>query len=144
MPPALSRFVKYATVGTVTFALDLIALFLLVELFFAPYTYAAGGAFMVAVSINYMLSRKYVFVGSNRSVTVGYINFLAIAGVGVLFVVGGMYVLVTYFGLYYLVARVAVAFVTSLWNYSINLFFNFKVAGLHISKRHTNKPNLIQ
>jgi putative flippase GtrA len=131
MTPALIRFLKYATVGAVTFALDLVALFLLVELFSAPYTYAAGGAFMVAISINYVLSRKYVFVGSSRSVTVGYTNFLAIAGVGILFVVGGMYVLVTYFGLYYLVARVAVAGVTSLWNYSINLFFNFKVAGVH-------------
>jgi putative flippase GtrA len=127
--PAVKRFVKYSTVGVGTFLIDLVLLFLLTDVFSIHYLYAAGIAFLIAVTINYALSRRYVFKGSARSGSVSYVNFLFIAFIGLGFVVGGMYVLVSMFSVSYVLARVFVAGLTGVWNYLMNLYVNFKVAG---------------
>jgi putative flippase GtrA len=93
---------------------------------------AAGVAFIIAVSVNYLLSRRLVFKGSLRSVGGGYLNFMIIAGAGLLLVTAGMFALTSWLGVHYLVARVAIAVVTGFWNYLMNLYVNFKVAGNHV------------
>lgn len=118
-------------VGITTFAFDLLLLSLLVEVFLVPQVYAAGLAFVIAVSLNYWVSRRYVFPGTLRGAKVGYANFLLIAGVGLFIVTAGMYLLTT-LGVPYLVARVGIAALTGFWNYLMNLYVNFKVVGIHI------------
>lgn len=130
MKLALVRFGKYTLVGTVIFVLDLGLLFLLVDTFLIPPVFAAGLAFIVAVSLNYFVSRKFVFSKTRREVKIGYLTFLLIAGVGLLLVTGGMYVLL-HLGVQYLLARVIIATVTGFWNYMMNLYVNFNVAGIH-------------
>lgn len=129
--PTFQRFLKYSTVGTTTFLFDLFLLWLFTDVMAINYLLAAGVAFVVAVSINYVLSRRYVFRDSLRSVGSGYVNFLLIAGMGLLFVVGGMYVLVEFFVLPFMAARVVIAAVTGFWNYLMNLYVNFSVVGKH-------------
>lgn len=128
---ALKRFAKYSVIGGGTFLLDLSLLYVFTDFWGINYIVGAGLAFLIAVSINYTLSRTFVFKGTKRGMKAGYINFLFIVGVGLLAVMGGMYVLVTLLGLGYLVSRVVVAVVTGFWNYLINLFVNFKVVGKH-------------
>lgn len=127
--PALQRFSKYSLVGLGTFLFDLLLLYILTEFFGVNDVFAAGLAFWVAVSINYVLSRKYIFKGTTRGVGAGYVNFLLIVSIGSLVVMGGMYVLVTVLGFGLLISRVSIAIVTGIWNYLMNLFVNFKVAG---------------
>jgi len=131
MQLALVRFFKYSLVGGLTFILDLLLLYLFIDLFHLNYVVASGLAFVIAVSLNYLLSRKYVFKNSQRNLNEGYANFLLIATVGLLAVTGGMYVLVTLHGIHYAVSRIIVASITGFWNYLMNLFVNFKVAGEH-------------
>jgi putative flippase GtrA len=128
---ALKRFFKYALVGGSTFALDLLLLFLFTHVFGWHYLFATGIAFLTAVSINYLLSRRFVFKGTLRSVHAGYVGFLSIAALGLLWVTGLMFVCVEYLGWGYLPARVAVAAVVGIWNYLLNLYVNFKVVGMH-------------
>ena len=78
----LIRFAKYTFVGTSTFAFDLALLFVLTELFHLNYLISAGAAYLIAISINYVFSRRYVFAGTLRSVHAGYVIFLLIAGAG--------------------------------------------------------------
>lgn len=127
--PAVLRFLKYSTVGFGTFLFDLALLYVLTDVFHIHYLYAAGFAFLVAVSINFLLSRRFVFRGSARSAQVSYLNFILIASIGLAMVVGGMYVLVSVFSVSYVLARVFVAGLTGIWNYLMNLYVNFKVAG---------------
>lgn len=127
--PAAIRFIKYSTVGAGTFLFDLALLYILTDVLHIHYLYSAGIAFLIAVSLNFILSRKYVFKGSARSTQVGYINFILIALIGLGMVVGGMYVLVSVFSVSYVVARVFLAGLTGIWNYLMNLYVNFKVAG---------------
>lgn len=117
--------------GGGTFTFDLALLYVLTDFFAVQYVIAAGMAFIIAVSINYWISRQYVFKHTLREVKEGYVHFVAIASIGLLMVMGGMFVLVEYAHFDYLFARAVVAIVTGFWNYLLNLYVNFKVVGTH-------------
>jgi putative flippase GtrA len=129
---AWERFLKYVLTSSSTFAFDLGLLFLLVDVFGLGQVWSAGLAFVVAVSINYFLSRRFVFKGTLRSLKGGYAGFIMIALIGLLIVTGGMFLFLEYTDVHYLVARIAIAGVAGLWNYFMNLYVNFKVAGKHV------------
>lgn len=131
MPLSIQRFLTYSVVGATTFAFDLALLFVLTDLFGVHYLSAAGGAFLIAVSCNYLISRRYVFKKTKTHLGRGYLNFFCIAGVGLLIVTGGMYILTTQLGVNYYIARIGIAGLTGFWNYLLNLYLNFKVAGSH-------------
>ncbi|HWU24289.1 MAG TPA: GtrA family protein [Candidatus Paceibacterota bacterium] len=128
---SLVRFLKYSTIGFFTFLLDLALLYFLSDIVLVNYVVAAGIAFVIAISVNHSLSRKHVFKGTVRTWKIGYVNFLLIALIGLLIVTGGMYVLVGLLRVNFLAARISIAIITGLWNYTVNLFANFKVAGKH-------------
>lgn len=128
---ALVRFLRYTVVGGSTLAFDLVLLYAMTEKLGVPYYLATPGAFLVAVSINYLISRKFVFAGTKRGHQVGYSFFILIALAGAFVTTSGVLLLVTYAHLYYLFARVLVACFVGIANYLLNLFFNFKVAGIH-------------
>ncbi len=127
----LTRFFRYTLVGGTTFGADLLLLFLVTEYLGVPYYIATPGAFLLAVSANYLISRHFVFRGTTRTHTVGYSVFIGAALLGALVTTAGVALLVSYAHLYYLVARVLVAVCVGMGNYLFNLFLNFKVVGLH-------------
>lgn len=126
----MRRFFKYTGVGVSTLLLDLALMFALADGLGWHYVAAASGAFAVAVSVNYAASRRYVFSGTLRGAGEGYAIFLSVAAAGMAAVAGGMYLLVDIFHWTYLPARLAVASATGLWSYLMNLYVNFKVAGV--------------
>jgi putative flippase GtrA len=128
---ALLRFLRYTLVGGSTFLFDLLLLFAVTTYAGVPYYLATPGAFLIAVSLNYLISRRFVFRGTERGHTVGYSVFIGIAVLGALFTTLGVTLFVTYAGLHFLVALVLTALVVGMGNYLFNLFFNFKVVGRH-------------
>jgi putative flippase GtrA len=131
MNKSLVRFLKYASVGTSTFLFDLFLLYLLIDYIKIHYALATPLAFGVAVSINYFISRRFVFKGTLRSAPAGYGIFMVIALTGMATVTGLMVVFIEVFHLRYLPARIMIAGIVGLWNYFMNLYVNFKVAGQH-------------
>jgi putative flippase GtrA len=129
--PAVFRFLRYTLVGGSTFAFDLLLLYVVTEFLGVPYYIATPGAFLIAVSINYLISRRFVFKGTTRGHTVGYSAFILVALMGAGVTTLGVTLLVTYAGLYFMLARVLTACVVGMGNYLFNLFYNFKVVGLH-------------
>lgn len=125
----ITRFCKYSSVGVSTFLFDLVLLYALVEFFQVQYLIATGAAFIIAITINYSLSRCFVFSETVRPIRSGYIIFLLIAGMGLVWVTGLMYLFVGVFGAPLLISRVIVAGIVGMWNYLMNLYLNFKVAG---------------
>jgi putative flippase GtrA len=122
-----THFTKYFIIGVSTFAFDLALLFLFAEIFHLYYVISAGLAYLVAITINYLLSRHYVFSNTLRSAHAGYAIFLLIAGVGFVLVTGFVYFFVQTLGLNLFVSRVLVAAIVGVWNYFMNLYVNFKV-----------------
>lgn len=129
--PTYKRFLKYALVGGSTFAFDLVLIWIMTELFGVPYQISTALGFLIAVSINYLLSRTFVFKGTERRIHHGYVYFILFAGGGALLITGAVTFLVAFFALHYLVARVLVACVVGFANYLFNLHVNFRVAGHH-------------
>ncbi len=128
MNKSFQRFLKYCLVGGSTFAFDLFLLFLLVDHFEINSTFSAGISFVIAVSVNYFLSRKFVFQGTLRSIKSGYFIFLGIALFGMLAIIIFMFIFVEILHWHYLVSRIIIASLVGSWNYLMNLYVNFKVA----------------
>src|SRR3989344_658256 len=124
---ALQRFLKYSLVGISTFAFDLFLLLVFTEFFSWHYLIAAGAAFLIAVSVNYVLSRQFVFIGTSRSVSEGYVLFLIIAGTGLAAVTFFMFIFVDILHWNYLFSRIAIAGIVGIWGYLMNFYFNFKL-----------------
>ena len=130
MRKSIKRFSRYASVGVSTFALDLAMLYVLVQWFEVSLSIATPCSFLVAVSLNYTLSRAHVFKGSGRSWHMGYAYFLGVALIGAAATTGIVEFLVAK-GLYFIVARIIAAGIVGVGNYLFNLHVNFKVAGKH-------------
>ncbi|MEK7494898.1 MAG: GtrA family protein [Patescibacteria group bacterium] len=130
---AIFRFLKYSIVGGSTFLFDLALLFVLVDIFHLDPILSAGGAFLIAVSINYLISRRLVFRGTKRTLHTGYGIFLLITGIGAAVVMGLMALFVNVFDWSPLPSRVAIALVVGIWNYLMNLYVNFRIAGEYYS-----------
>ncbi|MEI6787163.1 MAG: GtrA family protein [bacterium] len=128
---SLKRVLKFGVVGGLTFALDLILLFVFIDWLEWNYILATGIAFAIAVSVNYYGDRRWVFKGTLRSIRAGYVIFMVIGCVGAAIAMVGMSVLVGVFHIHYVASRIAIASLVGLWNYFMNLYVNFQVAGKH-------------
>lgn len=128
---SLRRFLSYSAVGGTTFAFDLALLYLLTEFAQVPLVIGTPLAFLIAVSGNYLLSRKFVFHKTTRGHPSGYSLFISMALLGALCITGAVSFLVSYFALSYLIARILVAGIVGVVNYLFNLYINFRVAGTH-------------
>lgn len=123
------RFTRYSAIGVSTFLLDLGLLFVLIDFFGVHYAVAAAVSFIIAVSINYALSRRHVFKGSDQRVSISYTIFITVAGVGLVLVVGLMYLAVDVFEFNYIVSRIIIAGFVGMWSYLLHLYLTFQVAG---------------
>jgi putative flippase GtrA len=129
--PGSLRFVRYSLVGVGTFAIDLALLYVATSIIGIPYYISTPCAFLIAVSINYSISRRFVFGKTERTWHHGYMYFASVAIAGAMATTSLVAFLVSVWGLYYLTARVIVAGVVGIGNYLFNLFINFKVVGKH-------------
>jgi putative flippase GtrA len=129
---SVSRFLRYTTIGVGTLLIDLALLYLATTYLHIPYYIATGLSFLIAVSINYSLSRAHIFRGTERSWHRGYLYFALIGIGGALLTTALVVLLVSTFGLYYIFARILVAGIVGIVNYLSNLYFTFKVAGTHL------------
>jgi putative flippase GtrA len=125
------RFFKYGTVGVSTFLLDILLLYIFVNVLGFTYLFATALAFLMAVSVNYVISRKLVFQRTETAHKEGYRAFIGVALASALFIVLAMYVLVDILGTNYLLARTLISSLVGAGNYSYHLYITFKVSGKH-------------
>ena len=128
------RFIRYSAVGVSTFLFDLALLWVLIDLIKLHYLVATALAFLVAVSINYLVSRVWVFVRTHRTFFSGYVYFLQFAILGALATTALKWVGVELLALPALYSRVGIAGVVGVFNYLGNLYLNFKVVGVPLTQ----------
>ncbi len=129
--PREKRFIRYSSVGFLTFCIDLLLLLFLTAYLKVPYLPATAGSFLIAVSGNYLISRRYVFRHTKRGMHAGYIYFLQFALLGMAVTTGLMWLLLSLAPLPVLYARVIIAAFVGIGNYLANLHLTFRVAGKH-------------
>ena len=120
------KSLKYASISLTTLTFDISLLSFLLYLTDLKVFFLSGVTFFIAVSLDYLLVRKFIFHSSKREMGMGYVYFLIIALSGSIIVSGLMYYSVEILGYYYLGARLIVAIFSGLWNYSWNVILNFR------------------
>lgn len=128
---AVKRFLQYSSVGFSTFLFDLLIVFLLTHFFNVQYLWAVGIGFLIGVSLNYLISRVWVFKGTKRTLHHGYLYFIGGATLSLSAILLFVGLLVGTLGVPLLVARIFVSGVVGCGSYLFNLYINFKVAGTH-------------
>ena len=126
LPVYWNKLVWYSLIGGSTFALDLL-LYWYLKQNGINYLSAAAIAFLSSVSLNYIISRSWLFYESNRHFGTGYLYFIAIALTGAVLTVGGLKVLVESEGFDPYTGRVFVGAFVGLFTYTANYFLNFSI-----------------
>lgn len=126
------RALRYLAVGVSTFLIDLVILFALTNLLGVPYTIAVAIGFIIGITLNYAISRAWVFRGTEQHIHHGYAYFLGGGLVSLTAILTLVTVFVERLGIPLLFARILVSGIVGCGNYLFNLYLNFKVAGKHI------------
>ena len=126
MPRIVKRFGGYSLVGGSTFLIDLLLVHLFFTLGMSEY-FAIVLGFLIAVSINFTLSYRFVFAGTKRTLGKGYLYFFVIACIGILFIGPATIFLKDIFALNLYIARIIVGGTAGTINFFLNNFLNFKM-----------------
>lgn len=119
-------FARNTVASFFVFALDVALLWCLVELGGFPYIPAAALAFLTAMTLHYVLSRVWIFRGTERGIATGYLYFMVNTGIGLVITIAVFAALIEFTGLYYLFARVLASVAAGIAVFFLNAFFNFK------------------
>ncbi len=122
---AARMLARNTVVSCLCFAFDLVLLWLLVRLGWGKLGAAALG-FLAATTLHYALGRSWIFRGTERGVTAGYVFFLGNAVVGLVVTIALYAALLRYTPLNYIVARVLVSVVAGLAVFLLNAVLNFR------------------
>ena len=117
---------RNTVVSTGVFLVGLGVLWLLVEKASVDPVIATGISFLIANSIHYIFGRTWIFAGSQRKLSTGYLLFLVNAVVGLIVTVGLFWVLTHWTPMNYLVARMVVSVFAGLAVFILNAAFNFR------------------
>lgn len=112
------QLIRYGFVGGVAFVADYASLYLLTEWAGMPYLLSAAVAFIVGLTVNYLLSNLIVFKThrlSNR-----WAEFIVFAGIGIVGL--GLNELIMYacsdgIGLHYMVSKLISTVLVFFWNF---------------------------
>lgn len=111
------QFTRFIIVGGFTASIDFLLLVLLVELFYIHYLVSSGIAFFVAVTINYYLSRRWVFWEGKYSSPVEFIGFFGTSGAGLAINQLVMWFFVETINFDYKLSKIISIAIVTIWNY---------------------------
>jgi putative flippase GtrA len=109
---------RYVFVGGIAFVADWLTLFGLARIGL-HYLLAAALAFLVGLTVNYFLSKKFVFVEDPEKVNkkVEFLMYGLIGLAGLLLTEGLMYLFTDILSLHYLLSKVVAAIIVLGWNF---------------------------
>jgi putative flippase GtrA len=137
LPTYWRKLLWYSLIGGSTFALDLL-LYWYLKKNGIYYLSAAAIAFLFSVTLNYIISRAWLFHESTRHYGTGYLYFISIAITGAIITVAGLKFLVEQEGFDPYIGRVFVGIFVGLLNYTANYFLNFSIP--ESEKKHLPPP----
>jgi putative flippase GtrA len=121
-----SQFARFAFTGALTAGLDFLLLILLVERFSIQYLLAGGVSFVAAVALNYVISRAWVFKGSQYSLPTEFLGFFATSGLGLGLNQLILWVFVGSLSIDYRISKAVSILAVTFWNYVSKKYFVFR------------------
>lgn len=116
---ALLQFFRYAFVGAWATLADWGVLFLLTEGAKVHYLVSAVVAFVMGLTVNFLLSKKFVFSGEKKahSSSTEFLVYAIIGVIGLLLTEGIMFVLTDILKLYFMIPKIIATAVVFVWNF---------------------------
>jgi len=121
-----SQFVRFTFAGASTAGLDFLLLVLLVEGFSLHYLLAGGVSFVVAVTLNYLISRVWVFKGGQYSRPIEFFGFFATSGIGLALNQLVLWIFVGKLFVDYRISKIISIIIVTVWNYLTKKYLVFR------------------
>lgn len=118
--PVLKQVVKFGIVGISNTAIDVAVYWLFTRFGHLYYLAAAIISFLIANIWSYAWNRRWTFHNDSRAIIRQYLKFLAANVIAILFNLGILFILVDFFAVDDLIAKVAASIVVGLVNFLIN------------------------
>lgn len=125
----LHEFIRYFVASGVALGVDVGSLWFLTSVLGVPYLYSGAIAFLLGLTVIYILSVWWVFEErALRDWKAEFVIFalIGIVGLGLNELV--LWVLTGLFGLFYLFSKLASVVVVFTWNFFVRKFFLFRVS----------------
>lgn len=127
-----SRLLKYSTVGVSGTFIDLLLLYILVDMYSYPVISSAIISFTIAATNNFIINQSWTFKDETeneleRRYHIKYIKFMIISVIGLCFTVMLMYLFHTVLFIWYILAKIMTSSMVLLWNYYANKNWTFKI-----------------
>jgi putative flippase GtrA len=125
-------FLKYSIVGVSGTFIDLIFLYILVDVYSYPVISSAIISFILAATNNFIFNQLWTFKDEketklDKKYHIKYLKFMIISTIGLCFTVILMYILHNVLFLWYILAKIMTSAVVLLWNYYANKNWTFKI-----------------
>ena len=117
---------RFIITGGLTATIDFVLLVLFVEVFSLYYLVAGGISFVVAVSLNYFISRDWVFTGGKYSHPVEFLGFFITSSIGLLLNQIVLWIFVDLLSLDYRISKVIAIFIVTFWNFATKKHLIFR------------------
>lgn len=121
------QFFRYLFVGGLAFCADAGSLFLM-ERAGLHYLLAAAVAFLIGLTVNFLLSKRFIFTEDSKRVGrtgefVAY-GLIGLAGLGITELI--MYLFTSVFGVYFMLSKIISTIIVFLWNFGARKLFLYR------------------
>jgi len=104
---SVKQFIRFGIVGITNTLINLAVLYILTEFFGVYYMVSAVFAFLVAVTNSFLLNKVWTFEEKvNYRTSSKYVKFFTVSIIALIFNLIILYVLVEYFGMWYMGAQI--------------------------------------
>jgi dolichol-phosphate mannosyltransferase len=119
------KFIRFAISGGVATVVDIALLYALTEWGGIWYLISSVFSFLVGSITHFSISRHWVFVDSSKRFWAQYKSFFAIHLGGLAINLIALYILVEYFSIYYILAKIITVIFGVSWTFWANKRFTF-------------------
>jgi putative flippase GtrA len=127
----LVQAVRFVLAGGLTASLDVALLILQVEYFGVHYLLAGFCSFTIAVTLNYLISRRWVFPSGRYKVSAEFVGFFLTSGAGLLINQVVLWIMVDHMDIDYRISKLASIVVVTIWNFATKKYLIFRAAKQH-------------
>ena len=119
------QFIKYFWIGLLAAIINILSLYLLCSLFNINYIVANIMAFTLGLIINYLLSKKYVFINNKLNTMLEFIIYGIIGIIGLNIDTLFLWIFTDKLKIYYIISKIISTGITFIWNFIIRKILYF-------------------
>lgn len=127
----MREMMTFVSVGMVSFVIDFSAYAILTRGTQIYFLLANALSFTAAVTVSFLLNRRFTFPHGHRGGAGQYMKFVGVAVVGLALNTFFLWLLVVSFGIHDFIAKFAAAVIVFLWNFSAQRYWTFRVGRVY-------------